>query len=333
MSVILEAEFVPRSRSEAANGKYRLMTRITLMTTVSNQMTFLEDHLKRAVPDATIIHWPERGSLDGDIVVCWKPPAGVMATMPNLRLIHSIAAGVDNVLADPALPDHPVCRIVDPLLGKAMAEYVLWGTLYFHRDFDRVATNARIGHWHRYDQAAAADKRVGILGLGTLGIQAARLLQSVGYRVSGWSRSAKQVDGVEVFAGDAAFDPFLAQADILVCLLPLTPSTTGILNAERLACLPKDAGLVLCSRGEHLVVPDLVASLRSGHLRGAVLDVFQSEPLQPDDPLWTEPGILVTPHMAGLAKPRVIADQIAENIRRLGIGEALLNRIDPSHGY
>lgn len=309
------------------------MTRITLMTTLSSQMTFLEEHLKRAVPDAVVSHWPDPASLDAEVVVCWKPPAGVMATMPNLKLIHSIAAGVDNVLSDHALPALPVCRIVDPLLGKAMAEYVLWGTLYFHREFDRVAVNARAGHWHRYDQAAAADIRVGILGLGTLGIQAAQLLTSVGYTVSGWSRSPKHVDGIEVFAGAAALDDFLARVDILVCLLPLTPSTTGILNAERFARLPKGAALILCSRGEHLVVPDLVASLRSGHLRGAVLDVFDKEPLLPDNPLWTEPGILVTPHMAGLAKPRVIAEQIAENIRRLKVGDILLNRVDPAQGY
>jgi glyoxylate/hydroxypyruvate reductase A len=309
------------------------MTRIALMTTISNTMSFLEEHLKRTVPGAVVTQWPDPASLDAEVVVCWKPPAGVMATMSNLRLIHSIAAGVDNVLSDTALPDLPVCRIVDPLLAKAMAEYVLWGTLYFHRDFDRVAANARAGHWHRYDQSAAADIRVGILGLGTLGIQGAQLLRSVGYKVSGWSRSAKRVDGVEVFAGNDTLDDFLAQADILVCLLPLTPSTTGILNAERFAKLPKGAGLILCSRGEHLVVSDLVAAVRSGHLRGAVLDVFDKEPLQPDDPLWTEPGILVTPHMAGLAKPRVIAEQIAENIRRLNLGDALLNRVDPAHGY
>lgn len=309
------------------------MTRITLMTTISSQMTFLEEHLRRAVADATVKHWPEQGASDADIVVCWKPPAGVMATMPNLRLIHAIAAGVDNVLSDPELPDLPVCRIVDPLLAKAMAEYVLWGTLYFHRDFDRVSANARSGHWHRYEQVAAADRRVGILGLGTLGVQAAQLLRSAEYQVSGWSRSAKQVDGVEVFVGAAALDGFLAQTDILICLLPLTPSTMGILNAACFARLPQGAALILCSRGEHLVVPDLVAGVRSGHLRGAILDVFQHEPLQPDNPLWTEPGILVTPHMAGLAKPRVIADQIAENIRRLDAGEPLLNRVDPSHGY
>jgi glyoxylate/hydroxypyruvate reductase A len=309
------------------------MTRITLMTTGSSRMIFLDDLLKSEIPGAVVTHWPEPGSLDGDIAVCWKPPAGVMAMMPNLKLIHSIAAGVDNILSDAALPALPVCRIVDPKLATAMAEYVLWSTLYFHRDFDRVTANARNGHWHRYDQASAADKRVGILGLGAIGIKAAKLLASMGYAVSGWSRSAKQVDGIVVHAGEAALDGFLAEVDILVCLLPLTPSTFGILDARRLALLPKDAALVLCSRGEHLVVDDLIASLRSGHLRGAIIDVFDSEPLPPEHPLWREPGVLVTPHMAGLAKPRVIAEQIGINVRRLKAGEAPLNCVDPAHGY
>jgi glyoxylate/hydroxypyruvate reductase A len=136
-----------------------------------------------------------------------------------------------------------------------------------------------------------------------------------------------------VHAGDEALDGFLSGADILICLLPLTPSTIGILNAERLGRLPKGAALILCSRGDHLVVDDLVTLVRGGHLRGAILDVFDKEPLPPDHPLWREPRILVTPHMGGMAKPRVIADQVAENIRRLQAGEALCNRVDPARGY
>jgi glyoxylate/hydroxypyruvate reductase A len=253
--------------------------------------------------------------------------------MPKLRLIHSIAAGVDNILSDPALPSLPLCRIVDPMLARAMAEFVLWGTLYFHRQFDFVIRDGREGRWHRYEQHAAADIRVGILGLGAIGIAAAELLANAGYRVTGWSRTPKQVAGVAVHAGDDALDAFLSDTDILVCLLPLTPSTIGILNAERLGRLPKGAALILCSRGDHLVVDDLVTHVRAGHLRGAILDVFDREPLPPDHPLWREPGILVTPHMGGIAKPRVIADQVVENIRRLHAGEALRNRVDPARGY
>lgn len=308
------------------------MTSITLMSELG-VLSFLAAQLESALPGATFRNWLEPGAIDAEIAICWAPPKGALASMPNLRLVHSIGAGVDNILSDPALPDLPICRVVDPKLAAAMAEFILWGTLYFHRRFDEVTANARIGRWHRLEQTAAGDKRVGILGLGAMGERAARLLSQVGYRVSGWSRAPRQVDGVTVHAGEAALDAFLAEADILVCLLPLTPATSRILNAERLARLPKGAGLILVSRGEHLVVDDLVGLIRSGHLRGAILDVFDHEPLAPEHPLWREPGVLVTPHMAGLAKPRVIAEQIAENIRRLKAGEPLLNRVDPARGY
>jgi glyoxylate/hydroxypyruvate reductase len=307
------------------------MTRIALVSEID--LTFLEAPLRRALPDAVLVTWPDQAAEQAEVAVCWQPPPGALGTMPKLRLIHSIAAGVDNILSDPALPPLPLCRIVDPMLARAMAEFVLWGTLYFHRQFDFVIRDGREGRWHRYEQHAAADIRVGILGLGAIGIAAAELLASAGYRVTGWSRTPKQVAGVAVHAGDDALDAFLSDTDILVCLLPLTPSTIGILDAERLGRLPKGAALILCSRGDHLVVDDLVTHVRAGHLRGAILDVFDKEPLPPDHPLWREPGILVTPHMGGTAKPRVIADQVVENIRRLHAGEALCNRVDPARGY
>jgi glyoxylate/hydroxypyruvate reductase A len=308
------------------------MTRITFISELGALM-FLETELQRALPDAVFATWPDEAARQAEIAVCWQPPPGALAAMPNLKLIHSIAAGVDNILSDPNLPQLPLCRIVDPRLATAMAEFVLWGTLYFHRQFDHVTRNALAGHWHRYEQRAAADTRVGILGLGALGIAAAQRLVDVGYNVSGWSRTPKHIAGVTVHAGNSALDPFLSETDILVCLLPLTSATQRILDAARLNRLPKGAALILCSRGEHLVIDDLVALVRAGHLRGAILDVFVKEPLPPDHPLWREPGILVTPHMGGLAKPRVIADQIANNVRRLQAGEDLLNRVDAARGY
>lgn len=308
------------------------MTRIALMSEVG-ALTFLEAELQRVLPDVACSTWPDNAARQAEIAVCWQPPRGALAAMPNLKLIHSIAAGVDNILSDPELPPVPLCRIVDPKLSMAMAEFVLWSTLYFHRRFDDVVRNAQSGYWHRYDQRAAADVRVGILGLGALGVAAAKLLTSVGYSVSGWSRTPKHIAGVTVLAGSNELDRFLSETDILVCLLPLTPTTTGILDAVHLGRLPKGAALVLCSRGEHLIVDDLMALLRTGHLRGAILDVFVKEPLPQDHPLWREPGILVTPHMGGLAKPRIIADQIATNVRRLQAGADLLNRIDPARGY
>jgi len=289
--------------------------------------------LQQELPAVTLTSWPEAAARDADIAVCWKPPAGALAAMPKLKLIHSIAAGVDNILCDPTVPDHPVCRIVDPDLTAGMTEFVLWGTLYFHRDFDRVIDNAREGIWRRYDQRAPFETRVGILGLGALGSDATTRLIDLGFTVSAWSRSPKSLPGVTMFSGEDSLDPFLAEIDILVSLLPLTPSTVGILNAERLARLPKGAALILCSRGEHLVADDLVVLLRQGHLRGAILDVFEREPLPSDHPLWREPGVLVTPHMATIATPRVIAQQIAENVRRMQRGAPLLNQVDRIRGY
>ena len=308
------------------------MIKVAFMST-PGVMTPLEEPLRRELPGVSFATWPEPAAREADIAVCWKPAAGALAEMPKLKLIHSIAAGVDNILVDPALPDLPVCRIVDPGLSAAMTEFVLWSTLYFHRDFDRVIPNARDGVWRRYQQCAPGDRRVGILGLGALGTAAATWLVDLGLAVSAWSRSPKSVAGVTMFSGDDALDAFLAQTDILVSLLPLTPSTMGLLNAERLARLPKGAALILCSRGEHLIADDLVALLRSGHLRGAVLDVFEREPLAADHPLWREPGVLVTPHMAAIASWQVIAQQIADNVRRMQRGEPLLNAVDRGRGY
>jgi glyoxylate/hydroxypyruvate reductase len=308
------------------------MTRIAFLS-LPGVMTPLEEPLRRELPDVGFASWPDPAVHESEIAVCWKPQPGALAAMPGLKLIHSIAAGVDNILVDPQLPDAPICRIVDPDLSAAMTEFVLWGTLYFHRDFDRVINNARDGVWRRYEQYAPHERRVGILGLGALGTAAATRLVELGFAVSAWSRSPKQVPGVAMFSGDDALDGFLGQADILVSLLPLTPSTMGLLDAGRLSRLPKGAALILCSRGEHLVADDLVALLRQGHLRGAVLDVFEREPLPSDHPLWREPGVLVTPHMAAIASWRVIAQQIAENIRRLQRGEPLLNQVDRVRGY
>jgi glyoxylate/hydroxypyruvate reductase A len=308
------------------------MINIAFLTT-PGVMEPMIDPLRRELPGVTLTAWPEPAAREAELAVCWKPPAGALASMPKLKLIHSIAAGVDNILCDPSLPDHPVCRIVDPDLTAGMTEFVLWSTLYYHRDFDRVIGNSRDGVWQRYPQRAPFETRVGILGLGALGSAAATRLVDLGFTVSAWSRSPKTLPGVTMFSGEDALDPFLAEVDILVSLLPLTPSTIGLLNAERLGRLRKGAALVLCSRGEHLVADDLIALLRKGHLRGAVIDVFEREPLPSDHPLWREPGVLVTPHMATIATWGVVAQQIAENVRRMKSGEPLLNQVDRHRGY
>ncbi|WP_040664779.1 2-hydroxyacid dehydrogenase [Nitratireductor aquibiodomus] len=297
------------------------------------KLEFMAQALSEALPEARFFHWPEPEALSADIALCWAPEPGVLARMPNLRLIHSIGAGVDSILADPHLPPVPICRIRDEGLARAMADYVLWSVLYFHRQFDRVIANAGQHIWHRYEQRAREKMRVGIMGLGSIGSEVARVLSQHGYPVSGWARSRKDMAGVDVYAGDAELPNFLESANVLVCLLPLTAETEGILNHRHLSMLPEDASLILCSRGEHLVVEDLLELVKSGHMRGAILDVFTSEPLPACSPLWSTPGILVTPHMSGLAKPRDIASQIAENIARLERGETPHSVIDPSVGY
>lgn len=306
--------------------------RLALMTR-AGRLDFIEDRLRDALPEAEIVHWPDAGAMIADVAICWDPLPGTLARMPNLRLIHSIGAGVDNLIADPELPRLPVCRIRDDDLAFAMAEYVHWGTLWFHRQFDRILRNAAERKWERFPQQPASSVPVGILGLGSIGSVVARQLSEAGYPVHGWSRRQRALDGIACHTGSEGLSELLAASSVLVCLLPLTPDTRGLLNAERLFRLPQGAGLILCSRGEHLVRDDLVALLRSGHLRGAILDVFEREPLQPDDPLWAEPGVLVTPHMSALAKPRRIAEQIAANVRRLEAGLPLQNAVDLNFGY
>lgn len=289
--------------------------------------------LRRAMPGARVLRWPEPGAEEAEIAVCWRPPAGVLARMPRLRLIHAIAAGVDNILASPGLPDVPLCRIVDDGLAAAMAEFVHWGVLYFHRHFDRVIANARQGVWECPPQPLAAHVRVGLMGLGEMGTAAARRLIDTGYAVSAWTRHSRRLEGARVFSGDGGLDAMLGETDILVCLLPLTAGTARILDAGRLGRLPRGAALILASRGGHLVPDDLVAHLRSGHLRGAILDVFEEEPLGAAHPLWREPGVLVTPHMAGTASNAAVAARVAENVRRLRAGEPLDHLVDRARGY
>lgn len=296
-------------------------------------MDFLQERLREQMPESSLLTWPETGALDAEVAICWDPLPGTLQAMPNLRLIHSIGAGVDKLLADPTLPDLPVCRIRDHDLARAMGEYCHWATIWFQRQFDRVVLNARSKSWERFSQRPAAETKVCLLGLGAMGRHVAERLRDAGYPVHGWSRTKRDIPGVTCHFAEHGLNDALAGALVVICLLPLTPGTVGILNSALFARLPRGAGLVLCSRGDHLVRDDLLDALRSGQLRGAVLDVFDREPLLHDDPLWDEPGVLITPHMSALTKPRRIAEQIADNVRRLREGQPLCNLVDREYGY
>jgi glyoxylate/hydroxypyruvate reductase A len=284
-------------------------------------------------PDWRLCVWPEQGWEQAEMVVGWNCPPGVYDRMRNLRLVHGIASGADNLIAGQDLRGVPVCRVVDEQQARGMVEYVHWGVLNFHRGFDLALRQQQEQSWSRPAFKPAASCRVGVMGLGELGGRVALALATQGYSVSGWSRTHRKFPGIESFAGHQQRDVFLAGLDILVCLLPLTEQTRGILNAATFAALRPGAALVHCGRGEHLDTGALASTLRSGHLRGAIVDVFPNEPLAAGDPLWTTPGLWVTPHMATLATPDAIVDQIMENARRLEGGLPLLRRVDLSRGY
>jgi glyoxylate/hydroxypyruvate reductase A len=218
-------------------------------------------------------------------------------------------------------------------MTDAMSEYVVLQVLRLHRgDLDyRAQQEAR--EWRELDQKNAAERRVGILGLGELGQSAANRLKGLGFDVAGWSRSEKTVAGIESYAGAAGLPLLLARSEILVCLLPLTAETEGILNARTLALLPKGAALVNAARGAHLVEEDLLAALAAGQIAAAVLDVFREEPLPAGHPFWHHPRVVVTPHVAAFTNPATAAPIIIDNIRRFEEGRPLLNRIDPARGY
>lgn len=299
----------------------------------SASLEYFRPLMAQALPGAEVSVWPEPRCLEAEVAVCWNPPPGVYARMPRLRLVHGIAAGVDNLLDGQDTRGLPVCRVVDPGLARGMIEYVRWSVLYFHRQFDRMAAQQRERVWKRLPLLAADACRVGVMGLGELGGVVARALRDDGYDVAGWSRSPRDIERIATFHGDAGLAPFLARTDVLICLLPLTDATRGILGARTFAALPQGAALVHCGRGEHLVADALVRALSTGHLRGAVLDVFPTEPLPPDSPLWTCPGVVVTPHMASMATSAEIVRQVADNIQRLRSGEPLRNPVDLARGY
>ncbi|HEV2336251.1 MAG TPA: glyoxylate/hydroxypyruvate reductase A [Stellaceae bacterium] len=291
--------------------------------------------LTALMPGHEFRFWPDLGDKAGiEYALVWQPDPGLLASLPNLRLIIGLGAGVDGLLSDPTLPRHlPIVRLVDPYMTQAMSEYVALSVLRLHRqDLDYLAQQ-RAHLWEEREQPNAAERRVGILGFGTLGQDAGAKLKALGFEVTGWSRSAKAVPGFATYAGAAGFGPFLARSDILVCLLPLTPETEGILNATTFAALPGAAGLVNAGRGGHLVETDLIAALDAGQLSGAVLDVVRQEPLPAAHPFWAHPRIILTPHIAAETHPPTAAAIIREAITRFEAGLPLANQVDPARGY
>ena len=265
--------------------------------------------------------------------LAWKPPAGFFAPYPNLKLLVNLGAGVDSLVGRDDLPDIPIVRLSDPDMARMMAGYVLFAVLRYARDIPAFERAQREHRWHYLHPREPSSVRVGVLGLGELGSCAAQELARQGFDVRGWSRSQKTLDGIRCSWGMAALDDFLASSDILVVMLPLTPQTQGLLSAERLARLPQGGAFINVSRGAIVDQAALTQALRNGQIAEATLDVFDREPLPPQDPLWAMDNVLITPHLASVAIPASAARQVADNILRISRGEPVLNQVFPERGY
>ncbi|MEP6829690.1 MAG: glyoxylate/hydroxypyruvate reductase A [Rhizomicrobium sp.] len=264
----------------------------------------------------------------------FRPPPGFLKTLPNLKAMFSLGAGVDGFLRDPELPRLPLTRFVDPTLMHEMAQYVVMHVLIAHRGQRFFDAAQQESTWRQRMLARASrDTRIGILGLGDIGGTIAASLLPFDFQLSGWSRSRKNMPGVKSFAGEAELPQFLGQCDYLVCVLPLTDDTRGIIDAKLFAQLPKGAWVVNVARGAHLIEEDLIAALDSGHLAGAVLDVFQAEPLPDNSPIWRHPKITATPHIAGITDARAALAYVGDCVRRCESGRALENIVDLGRGY
>ncbi len=270
----------------------------------------------------------------------WKQPEGTFADLPLLEAIFSLGAGVDHLFKDRRLPEGvPVVRVVDPDLTTRMSEYVVMHCLMALRRVRVYDGFQRERKWiDLRDQPQASDIRVGLLGMGVLGQDAAAKLRMMGFRVSGWSRRPKAVEGVTMHDGAEGLTGLVASSDILVAMMPLTPDTAGILNAKLFAGLPKAESiggpvLINVGRGGLQNEADILAALETGKLGTAILDVFQTEPLPEDSPLWSHPNVTVTPHNSAISSPPAIAAYVARQIEAHMAGEPLVNIVDPRHGY
>jgi len=279
-------------------------------------------------------HEMREAAAEIDYALVWHPEPGALARLPNLKLIFSLGAGIDHLTGDGRVPPGvPVIRMVEETLTAGMTEYVLYQVLRFHRAMPEYEHNQRRRLWRELPQIPARRRRVGILGLGVLGGAAATALVSLGFDVAGWSRTEKRLAGVTSCAGNRQLPAFLARTDILVCLLPLTPETACIINAANLAQLPQGAFVINAGRGGHCVEADLLAALDSGHLAGAALDVFPSEPLPQHSPLWRHPRVSITPHAASKTLPASSARHVIDNITRFRAGRAVGPLADFARGY
>ncbi len=290
--------------------------------------------IKAIEPDIDLRVWPDDGDkADVTFTLVWAQPQGIFAQYPNLQVVASMGAGVDNLLQDTSIPAQAaMVRMVDPRLVSQMGDYVLTATLNHVRQLPTYAQQQQQHQWQPLRPRNVDAVTVGVMGLGQIGSAVAHRLAQVGFQVTGWSRRAKSMANVQVFSGQQLTD-FLVASEILICLLPLTAETENILNIDTLGQLPQGAYVINVARGNHLVEEDLLSLLNKNYLAGACLDVFRQEPLPQEHPFWSHPKVTVTPHIASLTDPVSVASQIVENYRRMQAGQPLLNQVDRQQGY
>lgn len=294
--------------------------------------------LRRLAPERDIRVWPEAGDKrDIRYALAWQAPPGILPALPALKVMFSTGAGVDHLLADPELPDVPLVRFVDSNLTLRMREYVVLNVLLHQRRQLDYAELQRKREWKELPLPSADEVRVGVMGLGVLGTDCAQALARLGFKVAGWSRSRKAIPGIECYAADD-LDAFLARTDILVCLLPATPETRGLLDRRLFAKLARDGALpgpvlINAGRGALQVDADIVAALDAGGLSACSLDVFETEPLPASSPLWSHTRAVVTPHIASISDRRSLARYVLHQIARYESGEPLQNLVDRRRGY
>ncbi len=291
--------------------------------------------LAAEMPELEFRAHPDPGDpAEVDYALVYWAPHGLIASLPNVKAVLSIAAGCDHVLADPDLPPGlPIVRMVDDYLAAMMAEYAVYGVLHFHRNMHFYRQEQLKSQWSRGWPLYTPDTAVGILGLGAIGTTCAAKLGELGFQVHGWSRGPKSVAGVTCHHGADGLEEMAAQCRYLVCVLPLTPETQGIINTRLIKAMPRGGYIINIARGGHHVDEDILAGLDSGHLGGVFLDVHNEEPLPPAHPFWLHEKVWMTPHVAGELIPRSCAKSVVRNIRRIEAGEEVPDLFDKARGY
>lgn len=293
-----------------------------------------QDLINRQLPEVQWHYWPAVENHENvDILVCWKPPRDYQQDYPNLKVIFSVGAGVDQLNMTTVPSKVKVVRMLDPSIQQEMAEYVQMSVLNIHRNTLAYQAMNQKSQWCQLPHVKTADRTVGIMGLGNLGQATAKAVQSLGFRVTGWSNTAKKLEKVNCFYGQTQLTEFLQLTDILVCLLPLTAETKGLLDHTSMSLLPKGASIINVGRGQHLVVDDLIELLDTQHLEYAILDVFIKEPLADNDPLWQHPKVLVTPHIAAITQNDSAGQALVDNIQRYMQNKPMLGLVDRELGY